>query len=55
MPKTETDGVNPYETRIINISSHSKHSADEIAELSNNDKRVLKHLLEQIKINYKFK
>ena len=55
LPKTETDGVNPYETRIINISSHSKHSADEIAELSNNDKRVLKHLLEQIKINYKFK
>lgn len=29
-----------YETRIINISSHSKHSGDEVAELSDDDKRI---------------
>ena len=46
---------NPYESRIINISSHSKHSADETIELSPADKGVLKYLLEQLKTNYKFK
>lgn len=55
LPKAEDDKVNPYETRIINILSHSKHSADEIIELSDNDKRVLKYLLEETKKNYKFK
>ena len=51
----EDGGINPYESRIINISSHSKHSGDEITELSDADKRVLKYLLEQLKVNYKFK
>ena len=50
----EDGGVNPYESRIINISSHSKHSGDEITELTEADKRVLKFLLEEIKKNHKF-
>lgn len=29
--------LKPYETRIINISSHSKRSGDEVAELSDNE------------------
>jgi hypothetical protein len=37
LPKTEDGKVNPYESRIINISSHSKHSGDEIAELTDAD------------------
>jgi len=55
LPKTEDGRINPYESRIINISSHSKHSGDEIVELSDADKRVLKFVLEEIKKNHKFK
>lgn len=55
LPKMEDGRANPYESRIINISSHSKHSADEIVELSDADKRVLKFLLNEIKKNHKFK
>jgi len=51
-----TDGSpKPYETRIINISSHSKHSGDEVSELSEDDKRVLGYLLKRIKETYQFK
>lgn len=55
LPKMEDGKVNPYESRIINISSHSKHSGDEIVELSDADKRVLKFVLAEIKKNHKFK
>lgn len=55
LPKMEDGRANPYESRIINISSHSKHSADEIAELSDADKRVLKFLLNELKKNHQFK
>ncbi|WP_312699207.1 AAA family ATPase [Sedimentibacter sp.] len=55
LPKTEDGKTNPYESRIINISSHSKHSAVEIIELTDNDKRVLAYLLKEIKKNHKFK
>lgn len=34
-----------YLTRIINISSHSKHASEEVTELSEGDKRVLGYLL----------
>lgn len=55
LPRTEEGRANPYESRIINISSHSKHSTDEIIELSDSDKRVLAYLLNEIKNNHKFK
>lgn len=55
LPKMEDGRANPYEVRIINISSHSKHSTDEIVELSDADKRVLKYLLNEIKKNHQFK
>ncbi|GED63269.1 AAA family ATPase [Lysinibacillus fusiformis] len=45
----------PYITRIVNISSHSKHSGDEIAELSDDDKRVLNYLLKGLKEKFHFK
>lgn len=54
LPKMEDGKVNPYESRIINISSHSKHSLEEIIELTANDKRVLTYLLKEIKKNHKF-
>ena len=55
LPKLEDGRTNPYESRIINISSHSKHSGDEITELSDADKRVLEYILNEIKKNYQFK
>ena len=55
LPKMEDGRTNPYESRIINISSHSKNSGDEITELSDADKRVLKYILKEIKKNYQFK
>lgn len=51
-----TDGkVNPYETRVINISSHSKHAGEEIRDLTEDDKRVLRYLMGEIKKMYGFK
>ena len=55
LPEMENGKANPYESRIINISSHSKHSGDEITELSDADKRVLEYILNEIKKNYQFK
>lgn len=55
LPPTADEIPNPYEKRIINISSHSKHSGEEVAELSDDDKRVLDYLLKEIKKNYQFK
>lgn len=55
LPPTVDGNPNPYEKRIINISSHSKHSGEEVAELSDDDKRVLDYLLKEIKKNYQFK
>lgn len=44
-----------YENRILNLSSHSKHSAEEIVELTNDDKNVLRHLISEINEIYRFK
>ncbi|MEK3852360.1 MULTISPECIES: AAA family ATPase [unclassified Paenibacillus] len=44
-----------YEKRILNLSSHSKHSGEEIVELTNDDKNVLRHLISEIKEIYRFK
>ena len=43
-----------YQTRIINISSHSKHSGDEVVDLGDDDKRVLAFLVKKIGSIYRF-
>lgn len=43
-----------YYNRIINLSSHSKHTGDEISVIEENDKRVLGYLVQQIKETYSF-
>lgn len=55
LPLTPDGSSNSYEKRIINISGHSKHSGDEVAELSDDDKRVLGYLLKKINETYQFK
>jgi len=54
LPKTDDGKINPYEARIINISSHSKHAGEEVADLSEDDKRVLTYLVRQINEMYRF-
>ncbi|MCR8643026.1 AAA family ATPase [Paenibacillus sp. N1-5-1-14] len=44
-----------YENRILNLSSHSKHSGEEIVELTNDDKNILRHLFSEINELYRFK
>jgi hypothetical protein len=43
-----------YIKRIINLYSHSKHSSEEIIELTENDKRVFKFLVNEIIEKYHF-
>ena len=54
LPRTPAGDAKPYESRIINISSHSKHAGDEVAALTADDKRVLRYLLNEIKTMYRF-
>jgi hypothetical protein len=54
LPKTDDGKTNPYETRIINISSHSKHAGEEVAELTEDDKRVLSYLVNELNNMYRF-
>lgn len=55
LPQNPDGRVNPYETRIINIASHSAHSADETSLVSENDKKVLEHLIKKINEIYDLK
>lgn len=54
LPKTDDGKTNPYEARIINISSHSKHAGEEVADLTEDDKRVLRFLVNEINTTYRF-
>jgi hypothetical protein len=54
LPRDSEGRVTPYETRIINISSHSKHSSEEVIELTEDDKRVLGYLVGKINEMYRF-
>jgi len=55
LPGTPGGDSRPYESRVINISSHSKHSAEESTEPTDNDKRVLGFLMQKISSIYHFK
>ncbi|BEM02025.1 anticodon nuclease [Serratia marcescens] len=54
LPKMDDGKTNPYEARIINISSHSKHAGEEVADLTEDDKRVLRYLVNEINTMYRF-
>lgn len=54
LPKTDDGTTNPYVARIINISSHSKHAGEEVADLTEDDKRVLRYLVNEINTMYRF-
>ncbi len=44
----------PYVKRILNITSHSKHSGDESRILEDNDKKIFKRLVKDILNTYNF-
>lgn len=54
LPRTADGKTNPYEARIINISSHSKHAGEEVAHLTEDDKRVLRYLVNEFNSMYRF-
>lgn len=54
LPGNEDGKSNPYEARIINISSHSKHAGEEVADLTEDDKRVFRYLVDQLNSMYHF-
>ncbi|QAR31509.1 anticodon nuclease [Ornithobacterium rhinotracheale] len=54
LPK-DPDGSNPTETRIINLSSHSQHSTEEVSMLIERNKAVIGNLIKLLNETYKFK
>lgn len=48
------DNRKAYEARMINISSHSKYSADEMSEPNEPEKQMLQYLVEHFETDYKF-
>ncbi|EJO5348831.1 AAA family ATPase [Clostridium botulinum] len=56
LPKQNDGRPNPYVTRIINLYSHSKYSADEVIELKQDDKNMMGYIMREIiKGKYNFK
>jgi hypothetical protein len=53
LPKTDDGKTNPYEARIINISSHSKHAGEEVADLTEDDKRAFGFLMAHVNKIYR--
>jgi len=52
LPRTEDGRPNPYQSRIINASSHSKQSGEEVSFLDREDKLVFAYLVQNIEANY---
>ena len=55
LPEKTPGERDAYLSRIINISSHSKHANEEVFDMTENDKRVLGYLMENTKIFEFFK
>ncbi len=52
--KTELGDKEPYVKRILNVSSHSKHSGEETNIISTGDKLMFKRLVKEISSTYQF-
>lgn len=51
---SDDDVKNAYKKRIVDFSSHSKHAAEEVAELNNQHKQMLIYLFEDFIERYHF-
>lgn len=54
LPKTSDGRPDPYANRIINLNSHSKHSGDEVADLSRDEKEGVKRIFNHLMSNHNF-
>lgn len=54
LPKEAEGSQEGYYNRIINLSSHSKFSGEEVSVLTNQEKDVMKHLVKEITRIYNF-
>jgi wobble nucleotide-excising tRNase len=54
LPKTEDGQPDPFANRILNLSSHSAHAGEEIAEIENRDKEKLDGLVKYLIETYGF-
>ncbi|MCP1105731.1 AAA family ATPase [Serratia nevei] len=53
LPQSDSGDSNPYEARVMNLRSHSKYAGEEVSELTEDEKRVLKRLVRHLdKIYY---
>lgn len=48
LPRKSDGSVDPHITRIINLYSHSAHAGEEVAELNESDKQVLRSLFDHL-------
>jgi len=55
LPMNDDGQDNPYMKRILNFRSHYKHSGEEVAEPTENDKRVFKFLVKKLDEMYQLK
>lgn len=55
LPQTEGSVPNPYFERIMNFSSHSKHSGEEVKDISADDIRVFKFLVQKLNAMFELK
>ena len=55
LPKTESGQPDPFLNRILNLSSHSAHAGEEIADVEDKDKEKLDELVKHLITTYGFK
>ncbi|WP_197462730.1 anticodon nuclease [Neptuniibacter pectenicola] len=54
LPKTAEDKPDPFANRIINLSSHSAHAGEEVADVEDEDKEKLNELVNHLIDTYGF-
>ena len=54
LPKTDKGGADPFANRVVNLSSHSAHAGEEVAEPEERDKEKLCELVQFLISNYGF-
>ena len=55
LPKTTKERPDPFANRILNLSSHSAHAGEEVAEVEDNDKEKLAEIVKYLVETYGFK
>jgi len=54
LPEVADGSANPYANRIVNIASHSKHAGDEVRDLSDPEKQMIRYLVDHLRSTFGF-